>query len=80
MGYGGEAVRAILEYAGEELEAPRVVLRIDSGNTASLRFAERLGFHKSDRILENERSTFFIYLRIVNKKLIEYYKKTSNLK
>ena len=28
MGYGGEAVRAILEYAGEELEAPRVVLRI----------------------------------------------------
>ena len=62
MGYGGEAVRAILEYAGEELEAPRVVLRIDSGNTASLRFAERLGFHKSDRILENERSTFlYIY-------------------
>ena len=43
-GYGKEAVTAILEYAEEELEAPRVILRIDTENEPSRRFAENMGF------------------------------------
>lgn len=54
MGYGREAVQAILSYAGEELEAPRVILRIDRENTASRRFAEEIGFHLSPQEPEAE--------------------------
>lgn len=44
MGYAKEAVEAILEYADEELEAPRVILRIDDANLPSWHFAEKWDF------------------------------------
>ena len=47
-GYASEAVRAVLKYAGEELEAPRVVVRINKENKASLAFAQKEGFHPMD--------------------------------
>lgn len=54
MGYAGEAVQGILDYAKEELEAPRVILRIDRENAPSRRFAEKTGFHLSPQKLEKE--------------------------
>ncbi len=54
MGYGEEAVTAILHYADEELEAPRVILRIDVKNRISRQFAEKIGFGLSDKKLEKE--------------------------
>lgn len=61
-GYGREAVEAILQYAEEELEAPRAVLRIDLENTVSLAFAERLKFQEKNRILENgTRVALYVY-------------------
>ena len=54
MGYAGEAVRGILDYAGDELEASRVILRIDRENAPSRCFAEKIGFHLSPQRLEKE--------------------------
>lgn len=51
-GYAKEAVRAILSYADEELEAPRVLLRIDDANLTSWRFAEKMGFRLLPQRLE----------------------------
>ena len=44
QGYAAEAVRAILEYAKEDLEAPRVVVKIHKDNERSIQFAKHLGF------------------------------------
>ena len=44
QGYASEAVRAILEYAKEDLEAPRVVVKIHKDNERSIQFAKHLGF------------------------------------
>ena len=46
QGYGREAVEGVLLYAHEELEAPRVILRIDKGNSRSIDFARTIGFKK----------------------------------
>lgn len=54
MGYAKEAVAAILDYAREELEAPRVILRIDDKNLPSRHFAEKMGFHMLPERLEGE--------------------------
>lgn len=54
QGYAAEAVEAILQYADEELEAPRVVIRIHKANERSIRFAERLGFQIVAKKLKNE--------------------------
>lgn len=54
MGYAAEAVSAILEYAKEELEAPRVILRIHEDNQPSLRFAAKMGFQPMAQKLENQ--------------------------
>ncbi len=51
-GYAKEAVRAILSYADEELEAPRVLLRIDDANLTSWHFAEKMGFRLLPQRLE----------------------------
>ena len=54
MGYAKEAVKGILEYAAEELEASRVILRIHTENQPSRNFAEQMGFHLSTQRLEKE--------------------------
>ena len=54
MGYAGEAVGGILDYARDELEASRVILRIDRENAPSRCFAEMIGFHLSPQKLEKE--------------------------
>ena len=60
QGYAKETVKAILEYAEEELEAPRVVLQIHKENQASLNFAKKMGFkHIEEKDLEDRR--LFIY-------------------
>lgn len=53
QGYAGEAVKAILKYAQEELEAPRIILRIHEDNKRSIDFAARMGFVKMHQKLEN---------------------------
>ncbi len=45
-GYGTEAARAVLTYAGEQLGFSRVLLRTSLGNTPSKRLAAKLGFQK----------------------------------
>lgn len=52
-GYASEAVRAILDYAFETLEAPRVVVQIHKANERSVRFAKHLGFKKLAKKLED---------------------------
>ena len=54
MGYAKEAVKAILGYASEELEAPRVILLIHTENRPSRHFAEQMGFHLSTQRLDKE--------------------------
>ncbi len=62
QGYAAEAVKAILEYADEELEAPRVVIKIHEDNTRSIRFAEKIGFKPMDKKLINEpQIRLFVY-------------------
>lgn len=61
-GYASEAVQAVLKYAGEELEAPRVVVRIHKENKASLVFAQKEGFHPMDIKSEaNDGFCVFVY-------------------
>ena len=60
--YASEAVKAGLKYAGEELEAPRVVVRINKENKASLAFAQKEGFHPMDIKSEaNDDFCVFVY-------------------
>jgi len=47
-------VGGILDYARDELEASRVILRIDRENAPSRCFAEKIGFHLSPQRLEKE--------------------------
>ena len=52
----------MLKYAGEELEAPRVVVRIHKENKASLAFAQKEGFHPMDIKSEaNDDFCVFVY-------------------
>ena len=60
-GYASEAVRAVLEYAREELEAPRVVVRIHKENKASLAFAQKEGFRPMDVKSEVE-DDFYVFV------------------
>ena len=62
QGYASEAVRAILEYAREELEAPRVVVKIHKENERSIRFAQHLGFEIFRKNLtEQPEMRLFVY-------------------
>ena len=60
QGYASEAVKAILEYADEELEAPRVILQIHSENQASQTFAEKMGFYREPS-KDRDRWKVYIY-------------------
>ena len=53
-GYATEAVRALLEVAFVELDARRVVARVDTRNTASRALLERLGMRQEANLIENE--------------------------
>ncbi|MDD6351048.1 MAG: GNAT family N-acetyltransferase [Lachnospiraceae bacterium] len=49
MGFGMEAVRAVLKYVREELPSiHKVIARVRDGNTASVRILEEEGFQESD--------------------------------
>lgn len=54
QGYATEAVRALLEVAFVELDARRVVARVDARNTASRNLLERLGMRQEAHLIENE--------------------------
>ena len=58
-GYAAEAVKAILEYADEELEAPRVVVQIHKKNKGSLDFAKKMGFKQMQEKERDDRQLFF---------------------
>ena len=59
QGYAEEAVKAILEYADEDLEAPRVIVQIHKDNEPSRRFAEKLGFRRAS---EKDRDSLEVYI------------------
>ncbi|MGN6743273.1 MAG: GNAT family N-acetyltransferase [Amnibacterium sp.] len=54
-GYATEAAHAVLAVAFEEAAAHRVVARMDPGNGASARVAERLGMRREALLVEDER-------------------------
>jgi RimJ/RimL family protein N-acetyltransferase len=54
QGYATEAVRALLDVAFFELDARRVVARVDTRNTASRALLERLGMRQEAHLIENE--------------------------
>jgi RimJ/RimL family protein N-acetyltransferase len=45
-GVAGRALRLVTDWAVDELQLERVELRIDVGNTASIRVAERVGYRR----------------------------------
>jgi RimJ/RimL family protein N-acetyltransferase len=53
-GYATEAVRALLDLTFRDLEARRVVARVDARNTASRRLCERVGMRAEAHLVENE--------------------------
>ena len=62
QGYAAEAVRAIINYAEEELEAPRVVIKVHEENCRSIQFAEHIWFKKFNKILKDEpEMRLFVY-------------------
>ena len=62
QGYASEAVRAILEYAREDLEAPRVVVKIHKENERSIQFAQHLGFQVfRKKLTDQPEMRLFVY-------------------
>jgi RimJ/RimL family protein N-acetyltransferase len=53
-GYATEAVRALFDLVFRDLQARRVVARVEERNTASLRLCERVGMRQESRLVENE--------------------------
>ncbi len=53
-GYATEAAREMVRIAFEELEAHRVVGRLEARNAASARVLERLGMRREAHLVENE--------------------------
>ncbi|HEY0373675.1 MAG TPA: GNAT family protein [Amnibacterium sp.] len=54
-GYAVEAAEALLAFAFDEVQAHRVVARMDPANAASARVAERLGMRREALLIEAER-------------------------
>lgn len=54
-GYATEAAAALLRVAFEEVQAHRVVARMDPANTASAHVAERIGMRREALLIEDER-------------------------
>lgn len=48
-GFGTEAVKSLIKYAENDLEAGRVILQIHPDNQDSIRLAEKLGFENMKR-------------------------------
>lgn len=55
QGYGEEACRAVLKYAGSVLEFPGVSAYVGSSNEASVHLLEKLGFCKKQEFVYKER-------------------------
>lgn len=53
-GYATEVCRAIVDYSASVLEKKRVLCRVSSRNTASVRLMERLGFQKQQNTGQND--------------------------
>jgi RimJ/RimL family protein N-acetyltransferase len=53
-GFATEAVRALLDLAFGELGARRVIARVDTRNTASLKLLDRIGLRQEALLVENE--------------------------
>ena len=51
QGYATEVCKALLEYGKEELGFERVQMLVRPENRVSLRLAEKLGFHRQDRMI-----------------------------
>lgn len=51
QGYATEVCKALLEYGKEELGFERVQMLVMPENRVSLRLAEKLGFHRQDRMI-----------------------------
>jgi RimJ/RimL family protein N-acetyltransferase len=54
QGFAAEAVGAVLDIAFGTYRLHRVTARIDAGNLASLRLAERIGMRREAHLVENE--------------------------
>jgi RimJ/RimL family protein N-acetyltransferase len=54
QGYATEAVRALLDLVFGDLQARRVVARVEARNTPSLRLCERVGMRQEAHLVENE--------------------------
>ena len=61
-GLGTEVARALVTYAFDRLEVPRLICLIDPGNAASRRVAEKAGFGV-DGTVEVEGDAFPLYVR-----------------
>ena len=62
-GYATEAARAALAWGDANFPSPRTVCIIDPGNTASIRVAEKLGYHEVCRTTYRSEPTI-LYERI----------------
>lgn len=61
-GYAREAVKAIIEFAADELELREVYCFIQSDNTYSMKFAEKLGFeYDGNAVSENVEYAVYRY-------------------
>lgn len=62
LGYAGEAVHAVLEYAGEELELETVAACISHDNKASIALAQREGFiYQEDFVRRGRKLGLYLY-------------------
>jgi RimJ/RimL family protein N-acetyltransferase len=61
-GLGTEVARALVAYAFERLEVPRLICLVDPGNEASRRVAEKAGFGV-DGTADIEGDVFLLYTR-----------------
>jgi RimJ/RimL family protein N-acetyltransferase len=59
-GYATEAARAAVAWADGHLESPRTVCMIDPENAASVRVAEKCGYHEFGRAILVDGPTIFL--------------------
>ena len=57
-GYALECCNAVLKYAYEELGIKRIVAVIDTGNSRSVKTAQKLGMECVKEIVHNNRKSF----------------------
>lgn len=53
MGFGYEAVAAMIEYLFDELKIKKIIAKTDPGNTASVELLKKLNFQKANHIKNN---------------------------